>query len=168
MQIRPALASDADAVWAIIEPHIRAGETYALDRDMNRADALAYWLGADRETFVAVEGGDVLGTYYLRANQQGGGRHVANAGYATAADAAGRGVARAMCTQPRLSRDAVQFCDRHQRTGSAAVGKLRLRDAVPAAGGVRASDRGDGGCAGDVPGALRKTPEISHFPSSRP
>ncbi|MGF7146773.1 L-amino acid N-acyltransferase YncA [Sphingomonas zeicaulis] len=97
MQIRPALPDDADAIWAVIEPHIRAGETYALDRAMSRADALAYWLGVDRETFVAEADDEVLGTYYLRANQQGGGRHVANAGYATAADAAGRGVARAMC-----------------------------------------------------------------------
>ncbi|AHE52775.1 GNAT family N-acetyltransferase [Sphingomonas sanxanigenens] len=99
MKIRRAHARDEDAVWAIIEPHIRAGETYALDRDMSRADALAYWLSADRETFVAADedAGLILGTYYLRANQQGGGRHVANAGYATAPDAAGRGVARAMC-----------------------------------------------------------------------
>ena len=41
MLIRPAVATDDDAIWAIIEPVIRAGETYALDRDMSRADALA-------------------------------------------------------------------------------------------------------------------------------
>jgi ribosomal protein S18 acetylase RimI-like enzyme len=39
----------------------------------------------------------VLGTYFLRANQKGGGSHVANCGYITAARATGRGVARAMC-----------------------------------------------------------------------
>jgi ribosomal protein S18 acetylase RimI-like enzyme len=33
----------------------------------------------------------------LRANQQGGGAHVANCGYITSAEARGRGVARAMC-----------------------------------------------------------------------
>ena len=38
-----------------------------------------------------------VGTYYLRANQQGGGDHVANCGYATAPAASGRGIARAMC-----------------------------------------------------------------------
>jgi ribosomal protein S18 acetylase RimI-like enzyme len=34
----------------------------------------------------------------MRANQHGGGAHVANCGYMTAAAASGRGVARAMCT----------------------------------------------------------------------
>jgi ribosomal protein S18 acetylase RimI-like enzyme len=98
MHIRPAQpTSDAAAIWGIIGPTIRAGETYALDRDMSEADALAYWLGPDRETFVAEEGGEVVGTYFLRANQAGGGRHVCNCGYMTRPDAAGRGVARAMC-----------------------------------------------------------------------
>ena len=39
-----------------------------------------------------------MGTYYLRANNQGGGAHVANCGYIVAASASGRGIARAMCT----------------------------------------------------------------------
>jgi len=97
MVIRPARAADADAIWAIIEPVIGAGETYALPRDMSKADALAYWLGANRETFVAEEDGRIIGTYYLRANQRGGGDHVANCGYVTAAAAVGRGIARQMC-----------------------------------------------------------------------
>jgi ribosomal protein S18 acetylase RimI-like enzyme len=97
MTIRPAQPDDAAAIWEIIEPVIRDGETYTLPRDMTRADALAYWLGADRETFVAEENSQILGTYYLRANQPGGGSHVANCGYITAPEATGRGVARAMC-----------------------------------------------------------------------
>jgi len=97
MIIRPATPADAAAIWTIIEPTIRAGETYALDRDMSEADALAYWFGADKEAFVAEEGGVILGTYNLRANQAGGGAHVANCGYMTGAAATGRGVARAMC-----------------------------------------------------------------------
>ena len=97
MRIRRAEPADADAIAGIILPTIRAGETYALDPDMGRADAIAYWTGADRETFVAEEDGVVLGTYYLRANQAGGGGHVCNCGYMTAAAAVGRGVARRMC-----------------------------------------------------------------------
>jgi ribosomal protein S18 acetylase RimI-like enzyme len=96
MLIRPACAGDAVAIWAIIGPVIRAGETYALDRDLSEAKAIAYWMGADKETFVAEEDGRVLGTYYLRANQAGGGGHVANCGYITHADARGRGLARSM------------------------------------------------------------------------
>jgi L-amino acid N-acyltransferase YncA len=97
MQIRLASHDDREAIWRILEPTIRAGETYALPRDMSEEDALAYWMGPDRETYVAEEQGLILGTYYLRANQAGGGSHVANCGYMTAADATGRGVARRMC-----------------------------------------------------------------------
>jgi ribosomal protein S18 acetylase RimI-like enzyme len=97
LTIRPVAAADHEALWLVLEPVIRAGETYALPRGMARDEALAYWTGPDREAFVAAEGAKILGTYYLRPNQQGGGAHVANCGYMTAADARGRGVAQAMC-----------------------------------------------------------------------
>jgi hypothetical protein len=97
MQIRLAWLEDRDAIWRILQPMIRAGETYALPSDMSEADALVYWMGDDRETFVAEEDGVILGTYYLRPNQLGGGAHVANCGYVTAPEATGRGVARRMC-----------------------------------------------------------------------
>lgn len=96
MPIRLATPADAPAIAAIILPVIRAGETYALDPAMTEAAALAYWLGEDKRTFVFEDEGEILGTYYLRANQAGGGAHVANAGYMTGAAARGRGVARAM------------------------------------------------------------------------
>jgi hypothetical protein len=37
--IRPATEQDHDEVWRILEPTIRAGETYTLPRDMTRARA---------------------------------------------------------------------------------------------------------------------------------
>src|SRR2546429_9899818 len=52
----------------------------------------------EREVFVAEDNGDIVGTYCLQANHQGGGAHVANCGYMTAVSWTGRGVARAMCT----------------------------------------------------------------------
>ncbi len=97
MEIRNATLADAAAIWRILEPVIRAGETYALPRDMTEAEALAYWLSPRHEAFVSLIDGVVAGTYYLRANQQGGGSHVANCGYVTAVAFSGRGVARAMC-----------------------------------------------------------------------
>jgi L-amino acid N-acyltransferase YncA len=97
MQIRPAQANDDEAIWGIIGPTIRAGETYALPRTMSRAEALSYWRSPGHEVFVAAQDGKLVGTYYLRPNQRGGGAHVANCGYMTAAEASGRGVARAMC-----------------------------------------------------------------------
>jgi ribosomal protein S18 acetylase RimI-like enzyme len=96
INVRPASPRDTPAIWAILEPIIRAGETYALPRDMSRADALAYWCAPSNEVFVAEEGARILGTYLLRANQLGGGHHIANCGYMTAPTAQGRGVARRM------------------------------------------------------------------------
>ena len=97
MLIRAASGSDDEAIWAVIEPTIRAGETLMLPPAVAPDDALAYWRSPAHEVFVAEVQGEVLGTYYLRVNQQGHGDHVANCGYATAAWASGRGVARAMC-----------------------------------------------------------------------
>jgi ribosomal protein S18 acetylase RimI-like enzyme len=97
MVIRPATADDHAAIWTLLEPVIRAGETYALPRDMTRDDALAFWLAPGNDAFVADDAGAIVGTYFLHANQRGGGGHVANCGYVTATEASGRGVARAMC-----------------------------------------------------------------------
>ena len=73
MHIREAKASDARNIAAIIIPIIREAATYALDPDMSETAAMAYWMGHDKETFVAEEDGVVLGTYYMRPNQAGGG-----------------------------------------------------------------------------------------------
>jgi L-amino acid N-acyltransferase YncA len=96
-KIRVATPGDINAIWEILEPTIRAGQTYTLPRDMTREAALAYWFSPGHEVFVAEENAVILGTYFLQANQKGGGDHVANCGYITAPHATGRGVARAMC-----------------------------------------------------------------------
>jgi ribosomal protein S18 acetylase RimI-like enzyme len=88
---------DLAAIWAILDPVVRAGETYALPRDLTREEALAYWFSDGHEVFVADDNGQIIGTYFLHPNQKGGGSHVANCGYITAAAASGRGVARSMC-----------------------------------------------------------------------
>jgi ribosomal protein S18 acetylase RimI-like enzyme len=97
MDIRPARPGDDDAIWEILRPAIEAGETFCAPRDAGRAGAIAYWRPEGAENFVAVDAdGRVVGTSYLRPNQAGGGAHVANAGYCTAGDVQGRGVARAL------------------------------------------------------------------------
>ncbi len=95
--VRAAKASDSNGIWRVIEPAFREGETYTLPRDISREDALAYWLAEGHEVFVFEDAGQIQGTYFLQANQRGGGAHVANCGYITAPSAAGRGIARAMC-----------------------------------------------------------------------
>src|SRR5690606_24323260 len=96
LQIRPAGAADRAAIWSVLEPVVRAGETYALPRDMPEADLLEYWFAPGHAVFVAETGGAVVGTYFIRVNQRGGGDHVANASYATKTEQRGRGIAKAM------------------------------------------------------------------------
>ncbi|MCM2561813.1 GNAT family N-acetyltransferase [Lutimaribacter sp. EGI FJ00015] len=114
MKIRAATQADHDAVWALLEPVFRAGDTYAIDPDISREDALAYWFGPERRVLLAEQDGTVLGTYYIVRNQKGGGSHVCNCGYVTDAAARGQGVARAMLDHslalaPDLGFRAMQF-----------------------------------------------------------
>jgi ribosomal protein S18 acetylase RimI-like enzyme len=95
--IRQAGEDDAEGIWAILQPVINAGETYALPRDWTRDETLGYWRLPAHEVFVAEDAGEIVGTYFLHANQLGGGSHVCNCGYVTAQWATGRGVALAMC-----------------------------------------------------------------------
>ena len=91
--------ADREAIWSILEPVIRAGETYPLPRDMKDKAALAYWLSSLHTTFVCEdETGAIVGSYYIRPNNSGGGDHICNCGYMVASDANGKGVASSMCT----------------------------------------------------------------------
>jgi len=113
LPVRAATPDDRDAIWAILEPTIRAGETYTLPRDLSCDDALAYWFAPAHRVYVYDEG-EVLGTYFLHTNANGGGSHVANCGYVTSEKATGRGVARTMCAHSlelaqQLGYRAVQF-----------------------------------------------------------
>lgn len=95
--IRAAADADDDALWAILDPVLRAGETYALPTDWDRAAALGFWRQPAHAVFVAETTEGVAATYYLTANKLGPGDHVANCGYVTASWAEGRGLARALC-----------------------------------------------------------------------
>ena len=98
MRIRAATEADWRKIWPILDPVIRAGDTYALPVDMDEDSARSYWTAPDHKVFVAeLEDGHLAGTYYLRPNQRGGGSHVCNCGYMTAAALRGHGIARAMC-----------------------------------------------------------------------
>lgn len=95
--IRPATDSDHDDIWSVLEPIIRKGETYALNLDMSREDALDYWFLSNHQVFVAHSNGEIVGTYFFCNNQKGNGNHVGNCGYMTSVKSFGKGVARNMC-----------------------------------------------------------------------
>ena len=96
--IERADAGDWSAIWPLLEPVFRAGETYAFPTDISEADARRAWFEAPTAVFVARdEAGAVLGTYYIKPNHPGPGRHVCNCGYVVAEAARGRGLASRMC-----------------------------------------------------------------------
>ena len=115
LNIRAATSADYPQIWSILEPIFRAGETYAIERDISEADALAYWAAPLNHVFVADAGGDgLLGTYYLKPNGRGLADHICNCGYAVSEAAEGKGVARAMLSHslakaPELGFAAMQF-----------------------------------------------------------
>ena len=115
MKIRPAIDADRDAIWNIFHEIVAAGDTYALDPNISREDALAYWLVLGTHAYVAEQPAiGIAGTYILRPNQSGGGSHVANAGFMVSASAREQGLGRAMAEHclseaRRLGFRAMQF-----------------------------------------------------------
>jgi len=89
---------DWSAIWRIIEPVFRAGETYPFSPDITEVEARRVWIELPSATFVAInEELEVLGTYYIKPNQPALGAHVCNCGYIVAENARGKGLASEMC-----------------------------------------------------------------------
>ncbi len=99
VRIRPLVEADRDAVVGLGRELVAAADTYAFDPAIDDAGLWAYWTGPGTVAHVAETGdGDgptrVVGVYVLRPNHPGPGSHVANASYAVAAAARGRGIGR--------------------------------------------------------------------------
>lgn len=112
--IREATEVDFDTIWPIFHAIARAGDTYAYPTDITKAEGKRHWLDMPRKTFVAEDDDEVLGSYYIKANQAGPGAHVCNCGYMVAEAARGRGIATAMCKHSQtvaleLGYEAMQF-----------------------------------------------------------
>ena len=98
MRIRAYEKQDWPALWQVVEPVFRAGETWPVAPDIGAEEAREFLVKVPLATFVACgEDGEILGCYLLKPNQPALGAHVANAGYLVAEHARGRGVASAMC-----------------------------------------------------------------------
>lgn len=95
--IRVALASDFDQIWPIFKEIVSTGDTYAYETDTNKEQAYELWMNQPARTYLAEQDGEVIGTYYLKTNQAGPGKHVCNCGYMVASSARGRGLATLMC-----------------------------------------------------------------------
>jgi ribosomal protein S18 acetylase RimI-like enzyme len=114
MQIRIATEDDFDAIWPLLRDVFRAGTTYAVDPAITKDQARVYWISDAAATYVATCADRVVGTYYIKTNQPGGGAHICNCGYIVSPDARGQGLASQMCkasqTQARaLGYTAMQY-----------------------------------------------------------
>ena len=97
IHIREATSDDFDAIWPIFAEIVERGDTYAYSPDTSKKEAERLWMTLPRVTFVCEEHGEILGTYYLKTNQDGPGAHVCNCGYMVSSRARGKGLATAMC-----------------------------------------------------------------------
>jgi L-amino acid N-acyltransferase YncA len=96
LKIRETIESDRGAIWEIFREVIVAGETYPLNANSSREDALTYWFQKGARVYVAEQDRHLAGSYTLHANQAGGGTHVANAGFIVAKEGRGQGIGRAL------------------------------------------------------------------------
>lgn len=127
MTIREAELKDWDAIWAVFEPIASAGDTYGYEPDIGEEKARSIWMDAPRKTYVFEEHGEILGTYYIKTNQGGPGRHVCNCGYMVSAKAQGKGVATRMCEHSqRMALDLGYLAMQFNFVASSNEGAVRL------------------------------------------
>jgi RimJ/RimL family protein N-acetyltransferase len=115
MEITPLSTDAFDSIWHIVEPIVRAGETYAYPPDATKEMMRDIWFyGGKARVFVALEGGEAVGTYYIKPNQMEPAAHTANAGFMTSRTHQGKGIASAMADHmlhqaKKLGYHAIQF-----------------------------------------------------------
>jgi len=114
IELRKATENEKPAIWRIIKAVIAGGDTYFFLPDTPEEEMMAYWFSPDKHNYVAVMDGEVVGTFWLRANQPGLGSHIANAAYMVSPDAGGKGIGRKMADfsideARRLGFKAMQF-----------------------------------------------------------
>jgi ribosomal protein S18 acetylase RimI-like enzyme len=110
VHIRRYDEADWPFVWPLLHKTFLAGDTYAFSPDSIEADIYKAWVELPAATFVACsDTGVVLGTYYIKPNQPGLGAHVSNCGYVVAPEAAGQGIASAMCKHSQVEAVAMGY-----------------------------------------------------------
>lgn len=109
-QIRHYEESDWPSVWPLLHDTFAAGDTYTFSPQSSEEDIHRAWVEAPAATFVACSpDGQILGTYFLKANQPGLGAHVCNCGYVVALQARGQGIASLMCEHSQVEAIAMGF-----------------------------------------------------------
>lgn len=97
MIIRLATENDEPAVWAIFQQVISTGDTYVFDPATPKTDLKKYWFANYMQTYVAEIDGQIAGTYIIKPNQPGLGKHIANCSYMVHNQFRKQGIGAAMC-----------------------------------------------------------------------
>jgi len=145
LQIRCFEPADWPALWSVLEPVFRAGDTFPHDPAISELEAQTAWVDQSQAVVVAIDGeGTLVGSYYLRPNSPCLGAHVANAGYVVAPPQRRRGIGSRLCQHSlqaarQLGFRAMQF--------NLVVGTNRA--------GIRCWQRNGFAIVGTLPGAFR-------------
>jgi L-amino acid N-acyltransferase YncA len=95
VHIREANAQDWPAIYGFFTQIVEAGETYAYPSGLSQGQARSLWMEPPpARTFVAVDGGTVVGSAKTGPNRPGPGAHVATASFMVDPQHAGRGIGR--------------------------------------------------------------------------
>ncbi len=97
LDIKLAQNDGFEAIWPVVHEVLRTGDTYPFAPETTREEAFQIWMKKPQATYVAYLDDEIVGTYYIKANQPGLGSHVCNAGYMVRAGARGKGIGKAMC-----------------------------------------------------------------------
>ncbi len=95
--IRKAETSDYDQVWTIFSEVIQTGDTFVFEPKTPKSALQELWFADYMDTFVAVEGDKVVGSYFIKPNQVGLGSHIANCGYMVSPAHRGKRIGELMC-----------------------------------------------------------------------
>ena len=114
MHIRTIQTEDRQAVWDIFHQVVQKGDAYVFAPDTSYEDFLEIWLGKGKYAYVAVLEEEIVGSYFIKANQMDLGSHVANAGFMVKPNQQGKGIGRALgqhalAEAPELGFQAMQF-----------------------------------------------------------
>ena len=97
MKINEITKRDFESFWPVFKEVVMAQETYAFDSDIDFETAYNLWCLAPQKAYAIKENGQILGSYYLKANASGPSSHISNCGYMVSPESRGKGVARRLC-----------------------------------------------------------------------
>lgn len=114
MIIREAKTIDFEKIWSFFSDIVKSGETYTYEQNISKDEAIKIWMDTPIKTFVVIENDEILGSYFIKTNQNGNGKHVCNCGYMVSSLCRGKGIATILCKHSqeqalKLGYKAMQF-----------------------------------------------------------